>query len=269
MIAIAPPKAPINRNAYDYIKHIKVWEKFELRPFEKDKIPAYLHCKALISTLAEQNACKEGLPAGFSRLIDMNFLNPLDETLASSQRVSSYCDQVNAVTGAKKADAITQSRIIITQVRPLGTPMFAHREKWNAAHASIISEPDLAMYPKLVAAMLKVSLNTSKANAMEEFVSQFINICESSPFNRLLMEIERLIVRSKDGFIAAEFAERTKLCRRHIPNNSTRSNQATEFNLERTEANVRDYVTGGVNRAPWRRRAGNVEMIGKVKRSLE
>ena len=82
---------------------MKVWEKVELRRFKKDKIPVDLTVKALTATLVKQSADKEGLPAGFSRLIDMNFLNPLDDTFACSQGVSRYCDQVIAVTGAKKA----------------------------------------------------------------------------------------------------------------------------------------------------------------------
>ena len=268
MIVNTPPKAPGNGSAHDYIKQLKVWEKVELRPFKKDKIPADLRVKALTATLAEHSADKEGLHAGFSRLSDMNFLNPLDDTFACSQGVSRYCDQVIAVTGAKKADTITQSIMIMTHVRPLGTPVFAHWEKWNAAYASIAWEPDLAMSPKVVAAMLSVSLNATRTNAMEGFVSQFINVCERSPVESLLMNIERLIIRSKEGFRAAESAEPSIVSRRPSPNGNSRSNLASDFDLEKTDAIVRSYVSWGVNRASWRRWAGNVEMTEKLRAAM-
>lgn len=124
------------------------------------------------------------------------------------------------------------------------------------------------MFPKVVAAMVSVSLNASKTNAMEEFVSQFINICETSPIETLLMDVERLIIRSKAVFAAAETAERSIVSRRQVTSNRNRSNMANEFDLERAEAIVRGYITGSVNRTPWRCRAGNVEMTEKLRVGL-
>lgn len=123
MITNDPPKAPNSCSAYDYIKQVKVCEKVELRAFKKDKIPADLHVKALVSTLAGQSADKEGLPPGFGCLIDKNFLNPLGDTYACSQGVSIFFDQVIAVTGAQQADKITQSIMIMANVWTLGTPI--------------------------------------------------------------------------------------------------------------------------------------------------
>ena len=163
---------------------------------------------------------------------------------------------------------MTQSIMIMTHVRPLGTPVFAHWEKWNAAYASIPSEPDLAMSPKVVVAMLSVSLNATRTNAMEGFVSQFINVCERSPVESLLMDIERFIICSKESFGAAESAERSIVSRRPSPNSNSRLNLASDFDLEKTDAIVRSYVSGGVNRAPWRRRAGNVEMTEKPRAAM-
>lgn len=102
-ISNEPPKAPANGRTYDFIKHVKEWEMVELRPLKKDKITADIHVKVLVSALAEQSVNKDGLPPGFSRLIDMNFLNPLDEKYGCEEGVSRFCNEVIYVTGAKKA----------------------------------------------------------------------------------------------------------------------------------------------------------------------
>lgn len=135
------------------------------------------------------------------------------------------------------------------------------------------------MSPKVVAAMLTVALNASKTNSMEGFTSQFANICETSSPSSLLMDLERLMLRSKASFPAVEAAERAIISRRNPQAAPSRShlvpdsyigtpNQDSDFNLHKADQLVRCYVAGGVNRAPWRTRPGNSDISEKIRSSL-
>lgn len=66
------------------------------------------------------------------------------------------------MTGAKKADTITLSIMVMTNLRRIGTPIITHWETCIYTYASIASEPDLEMSPKVIVAMLAVYLNSSK-----------------------------------------------------------------------------------------------------------
>lgn len=130
------------------------------------------------------------------------------------------------------------------------------------------SEPDLAVSPKVVAGMLIVALNATKTNAMEGFFSQFVSICEIARNVSLLMDSERLMLRLKTSFPAAEAAERATASKRQGHNSPNRTNMVGEFDMEIADDIVKCYVVTVVNRAPWRTRAGNSEISEKIRTAM-